>query len=122
MEASVKLSAEEYALFEALRQARTSKTPMPSRGEAWGIDLASAYGIQAASASDQLLKGYKLRLLSPAKQTQMGLTSPIWGRVYSTMLLDGDVSLQRCIQPRLEPEIAVVLTKAVTAEASREAI
>ena len=118
----MKLSTEEHALFEALRQARTSKTPIPSRGEAWGIDLASAYHIQAAFGGDQALKGYKLGLLSPAKQIQMGLTTPIWGRVYSNMLSDGVVPLQRFIQPRLEPELAVVLAKVVTAKASLEAI
>ena len=118
----MKLSTEEHALFEALLQAPMSKTPIPSRGEAWDIDLTSAYSIQAASGGDQLLKGYKLGLLSPAKQAQMGLTSPIWGRVYSTILLGEIVPLQRFIQPRLEPELAVVLAKAATAKASLEAI
>jgi 2-keto-4-pentenoate hydratase len=89
------LSTEEQALFEAIRQARASKTPIPSRGESWGVDFAGAYRIQAALGSDQPLKGYKLGLLSPAKQMQMGLTTPIWGRVYPDMLLDEVVSLKQ---------------------------
>lgn len=118
----MRLSTEEQALFEAIRQARASKTPTPSRGEAWGVDLAGAYRVQAALGSGQSLKGYKLGLISPAKQAQMGLTTPIWGRVYPAMLLDGVVPLHRFLQPRLEPELAVVLAEALPGEASLEAI
>jgi hypothetical protein len=60
----MQLSTEEQVLFEAIRQSRTSKTPIPSRGEGWGVDLAGAYRVQAALGSDQPLKGYKLGLLS----------------------------------------------------------
>ena len=52
----------------------------------------------------------------------MGLTTPIWGRVYADMLLDEVVSLKRFLQPRLEPELAVVLAEALPEEASLEAI
>src|SRR5713101_7409763 len=97
------LSTEEQALFEAIQQARTSKTPIPSQGEWWRVYLAGAYRIQTALGSSQPLKGYKLGLLSAAKQEQMGLTTPIWGRVHPNMLLDGSVPLNRFLQPRLEP-------------------
>ena len=118
----MRLSTEEQTLFEAIRQARADKKPIPSRGESWGVDLAGAYRVQAALGSGQPLRGYKLGLLSPAKQMQMGLTTPIWGRVYPDMLLDGDVQLNPFLQPRLEPELAVVLAEAVPGEASLEAI
>lgn len=116
------LSTEEQALFEAIRQARTSTTPIPGRGESWGVDISGAYRVQEALGSGRPLKGYKLGLLSPAKQTQMGLTTPIWGRVYADMLLDEVVPLKRFLQPRLEPELAVVLAEALPEEASLEAI
>jgi 2-keto-4-pentenoate hydratase len=116
------LSTEEQTLFEAIRQARASMTPIPSHGESWGVDITGAYRVQTALGSGRPLKGYKLGLISPAKQAQMGLTTPIWGRVYADMLLDEVVSLKRFLQPRLEPELAVVLAEALPEEASLEAI
>lgn len=105
----------ECALLEAIRQARAARSPIPSRGDAWGVDLAGAYRIQAAAGEGRAQAGYKLGLLSPAKQAQMGIESPIWGRAFADMLLEGEVSLSRFVQPRVEPELAVALGEAVPA-------
>ncbi len=94
-------------LKAAVQEARTAHQPRPGQQD-WGVGLPQAYAIQAALFPGPL-KGYKLGLVSPAKQAQMGLASPIWGRVHPGMLLEEEVVLARYVQPRLEPELAVVL-------------
>jgi len=71
------------------------------------VGLEEAYRIQEALFPGPL-KGYKLGLVSPAKQQQMGIAEPILGRVHPEMLLES-VHLARFLQPRAEPEVAVVL-------------
>jgi len=113
----VQLSWAERELMEAIRDARTRRYTLKSRGEAWNVDLAGAYRVQAALQAGPV-KGYKLGLISPAKQAQMGITSPIWGRLPARMLPDGSVSLQAFLQPRVEPEVAVVLRDPVGPDAT----
>jgi len=96
-------------LREAIRQARQSRTTIPKRGDAWGVDLAGAYQIQRELGEGRGRKGYKLGLISPAKQKQMGLSTPLYGPIYAEMIWDEQVSLGAFIQPRLEPEVAIVL-------------
>jgi 2-keto-4-pentenoate hydratase len=55
-------------------------------------------------------------LLSEAKQHQMGIAHPIYGRVYADMILDSPIPLCRFLQPRIEPEVAVVLRSDVPAD------
>src|SRR3712207_8646977 len=57
---------------------------------------------RAELRGDREIAGYKLGLLSPAKQAQMGISAPIFGAIYSEMLLSSPVSLGRFIQPRLD--------------------
>lgn len=109
------LEPTEQALFEAVAAARATRTPMESRGQAWDLGLAQAYRVQAAAGAGRLLKGYKLGLTSPAKQAQMGMNAPAFGRVYADMLLEEEASLSRFVQPRLEPEVAVILREPVPA-------
>lgn len=101
------LSQEANALLERIRQARTERRVVQKEGAA--VDLESAYEIQTALGEGRELKGYKLGLISPAKQEQMGLDSPTYGRVYPEMLLESPVSIGQFIQPRLEPELAAML-------------
>ncbi len=102
-------------LQEAVAQARVQRHTRLGQQD-WGVGLAEAYAIQAALFPGPL-KGYKLGLISPAKQAQMGLSTPIWGRVHPGMLLE-EVRLSAFIQPRLEPELAVVLRHPLPAGAS----
>jgi len=39
----------------------------------------------------------------------MGISAPIYGRIYADMFLESPVRLSRFLQPRVEPELAVVL-------------
>jgi 2-keto-4-pentenoate hydratase len=64
------------------------------------------------------VKGYKLGLLSLAKQAQMGIDAPIYGRIYPAMMLESPVRLTRFIQPRVEPELAAVLRAPVMPDAT----
>lgn len=102
-----KMNENTDALLQRVRRARAERRVV-RRGVA-EVDLAGAYEVQAALGEGRELKGYKLGLLSPAKQEQMGLDAPIHGRVYPEMLLESPVSLNQFIQPRLEPELAAVL-------------
>jgi 2-keto-4-pentenoate hydratase len=76
--------------------------------------LGAAYEIQRALFAGRALAGYKLGLVSPAKRAQMGQEAPVYGHVAPEMVLSGNVvTLDTLIQPRFEPEIAVVLRRDV---------
>lgn len=64
------------------------------------MGLEEAYRIQEALFPGPL-KGYKLGLVSEAKQRQMGIAEPIFGRVHPGMLLER-VVLEAFVQPRLQ--------------------
>ncbi|MCS7172347.1 MAG: fumarylacetoacetate hydrolase family protein [Armatimonadetes bacterium] len=97
----------ETQLREEIRKARQHRTSLPSVGVQ--LDLAVAYRIQQALCEGRVLRGFKLGLLSEAKQRQMGIPEPIYGRICADMLLEHTVPLHRFIQPRLEPELATIL-------------
>lgn len=89
------------------------------------IDLATAYAAQRAFVQSKLdageqLVGYKLGLTSRNKQQAMGVDSPLYGRVTSSMLSTyGDpIPFERFIHPRVESEIAFLLKDDVTAPAT----
>ena len=111
----------EKNLLTRVREARASRTTIASQEEADGVGLENAYAIQATLAESRELKGYKLGLISPAKQSQMGISAPIHGRIYPEMLLKSPIHLSQFIQPKIEPELAVVLGAHLQAQASREA-
>jgi 2-keto-4-pentenoate hydratase len=107
------------ALMERVKEARAQRRTVEKAGAQ--VKLDSAYRVQQSLGEGRDLKGYKLGLISPAKQEQMGLDAPIYGRVYAEMLLESPVSLSRFIQPRMEPELAVVLGGDVSADAGTQA-
>lgn len=112
------LNQNENALLEHIQEARERGEAKAPKAEELGIGVESAYKVQAAMGEGRKLKGYKLGLISPAKQTQMGVDSPIYGRIYEGMILESPVSLSSMIQPRLEPELAVVLGEDLPPDAS----
>jgi len=80
------------------------------------LTVAEAYQIQNQLIQLRLADGHdiyapKLGLTSPAKMEQMNVDHPIYGYVFSDMLVEnnGSVSLDDYIHARVEPEIAVVL-------------
>jgi 2-oxo-3-hexenedioate decarboxylase len=103
-------------LDDAAREARAVAQIDPS-GE---LALADAYAIQRASIERRLARGetrvgVKMGFTSRAKMVQMGISDVIWGRLTSGMQVQegGSFAFQRCIHPRVEPEIAFVLKKSL---------
>jgi len=100
-------NAETGTLLERIRKARAEHRTVERAGAE--VDLENAYRIQAAFGEGQELKGYKLDVIEPAEQERVVPDACIYGRVYANMFLGSPVNLSRFIQPRLQPEIAVVL-------------
>lgn len=79
------------------------------------LDVGTAYAIQRALlarkvAGGERVIGAKLGLTSLAKQVQMGVHHPIYGILTDYNLLpDGILTADRFIQPRVEPEIALLM-------------
>jgi 2-keto-4-pentenoate hydratase len=109
------VSAEGAALRDRVAAARDEGRTIPGRQVELGLD--EAYAIQGARAAGRELKGYKLGLVSPAKQAQMGLDEPFHGGVFADMVHSGTVDLAAFIQPKVEPEVALVLGADVPAGA-----
>ena len=111
------LSDSESSLLGHIREARENRATTPPQAEALGIGIEGAYRIQAALGEGREVLGYKLGLIGPAKQAQMGVDSPIYGRVYEGMISESPVQLSSILQPLLEPELAVVLREDLRPEA-----
>ncbi|MPZ26460.1 MAG: 4-oxalocrotonate decarboxylase [Micromonosporaceae bacterium] len=81
------------------------------------LDVDTGYQIQAALVArriqrGELMVGLKLGLTSQAKMTQMGVREVIWGRLTDAMRIPdgGTVEVGRYVHPRVEPEVAFLLT------------
>jgi 2-oxo-3-hexenedioate decarboxylase len=90
-----------------LAGAERSVAPVGPLGVA---DVATGYEVQRALVErrgDRLV-GLKMGLTSRAKQAQMGVAEPIWGRLTAGMRVPdgGTVDVRRLIHPRVEPEVA----------------
>jgi 2-keto-4-pentenoate hydratase len=114
----VDLSDNENTLLTHIRDARERRETTPPRAEDLGVDVEGAYRVQAALGEGWEAIGYKLGLVGPAKQAQMGVNSPVYGQVYRDMILASPVRLGTFLQPRLEPELAVVLGEDLPPETS----
>ena len=100
-------------LHAAARSAGTAAPPTAAHPD---LDLAGAYAVQRALVQCRVdeghrVVGYKLGLTSAAKQRQMKVSAPLFGRLTSDMqLADGEpLVCARFGQPRLEPEIAFLI-------------
>lgn len=85
-----------------------------------GLDLAAAYEVQRVNherrlAAGEIEVGYKLGLVSRAKQLAMGVEAPLWGRLTNALIWDEDkpLDVSALIHPRVEPELVFVLGEAV---------
>jgi 2-keto-4-pentenoate hydratase len=102
------------SLMETVADARGRRVVVdaPTGG---GETLADAYGIQAQLFGTVTPAGYKLGLTSAAKRAQMGQDRPVYGRVSRDMIRDETViNLGSLIQPRFEPEVAIVLSSDIS--------
>lgn len=111
------------ALAERLDRAAREARPTPQLEHPLTLD--QAYDVQAANVRHRLDRGevavgVKMGFTSRAKMVQMGLSDLIFGRLTSGMRLEdgGTVSRARFIHPRIEPEIAFVLSGRLSGEVS----
>ncbi len=95
--------------------ARCCTVPMLT-AEVPDLDVATAYRVQRAGidrrlAGGEQLLGFKLGLVSRAKQEAMGVAEPLWGLLTDGMLHAEEAPLDcaALIHPRAEPEIAFLL-------------
>ncbi len=103
------LSDDESTLLTHIQEARESHKTTAPKAEELRIDVDGAYRVQAALGEGREVIGYKLGLIKPEGQAQMGVDSPIYGRVYEGMIFESPVPLNSFLQPQFEPELAVVL-------------
>jgi 2-oxo-3-hexenedioate decarboxylase len=104
-------------LATLLDQASFSAKAMPQISLDQKISLSDAYAIQAASLGKRYARGeqptgFKLGFTSKAKMEQMGVHEIIWGRLTDHMEVkpDGVLQMENFIHPRVEPEIAFLIS------------
>ena len=113
------------AIAAELRTARTTLTEVEQLEGRWGaLSLEEAYTIQRHDAvalagswpaAARALDGFKLGFTSRAKMAQMNLSTPIYGLLPHGSRIASGTTLSRAayIHPRVEPELAVVVGKAI---------
>ena len=109
------------ALAAALLDACASRKPIPPLTETCeGLTLDDAYAVQQRQirtrlASGAVIAGYKVGLTSEAMRQQFGVSDCDFGHLLSDMeyLADASVPVNAFVQPRAEPEIALVLGRAL---------
>lgn len=100
-----------------LHAARLDRSPVGMLTEADpGLELSDAYAVQEAGiqlrlAEGEAIVGGKLGFTSRAMQAHMGVDHPNYGWLTDAMIVhDGRVLLERLIHPKVEPEIAFLLS------------
>lgn len=106
------------ALLEAYR---TGQPVKPLVAEYPDITMDDAYAIQQVQLQSWLdsglvLKGHKVGLTSAAMQQQMGVDQPDFGVLLENMFYPefSPIPVEAFIQPRIEPEIGLVLGRDLT--------
>lgn len=107
------------AVAARLLEAYATKTPVPPLVETYDrLTLNEAYAIQQLQVSSRLaagavIAGYKVGLTSEPMRQQIGVTEPDFGHLLTDMAYaaDASVPVTEFLQPRAEPEIALVLGK-----------
>jgi 2-keto-4-pentenoate hydratase len=102
-----------------LLTARMEHRTLTPISAAFDLSLGRAYRIQQAGTAARLaagerIIGWKLGYTSLAMREQMGVREPNFGPLFSSMVVrDGDDVGDRFTQPKVEPEIAVVIGREI---------
>jgi 2-oxo-3-hexenedioate decarboxylase len=115
---------------ELLHRARIQKKSIPqlskdgnilSRAEAYHVQ---ELGIQMRLKDSQKLVGLKMGLTSEGKRRQMNLDSPLYGELTDKMQVphEGSFSMRELIHPKIEPEVAFLISKTLSGVVSREQV
>ena len=106
------------AADELLAAYRTGKTLPPLTSTYPGLTVDEAYAIQqrqtvTRSGAGAGIVGFKIGLTSAAMQQQLGVDQPDYGHLFTDMLhaADTPIPTSAFLQPRAEPEIALVLAQ-----------
>lgn len=108
-------------LWEARRR-RTLLDPLSDREP---LNMRDAYRIQHEVSETRLregdrLAGFKLGYTSKPMREQMGVATPNYGPLTNRMLLPNDSTTDPALlQPRVEPEVGLVLAKPLAGRVSR---
>lgn len=109
-----------HALAARIDEARRTGVAIPQLSASTEVDLDAAYAVQRAGVNlrgkaGERLVGVKLGFTSKAKAVQMGVEDVIIGVLTHAMeVSDGGVlDVSRSIHPRIEPEVAFRLSRAV---------
>jgi 2-keto-4-pentenoate hydratase len=86
----------------------TTAYPDLSAADAYAVQLAQ---VAAWTTGGAVVKGHKVGLTSAAMQRQLGVDQPDFGHLLDTMFLPEGIAADygRLLQPKAEPEIALVL-------------
>jgi len=97
---------------------RISIAPLTEQDQALTID--DAYAIQMKNVErvveqGQVISGKKIGLTSPGMQQQLGVNEPDYGHLFAAMdCKDGVIDTSQLIQPKIEGELAFVLSADLT--------
>jgi 2-keto-4-pentenoate hydratase len=109
--------------------AATPRQCEPVRDILGDTDIAAAYAVQQLLTADSLARGrrivgHKIGLTSPAVQRQLGVDQPDSGVLFADMQVaaGATVAAGRLLQPKVEAEIAFILTEDLDGDLSESRI
>src|ERR687891_270062 len=112
------------AAMDLLNAQQTRKAIEPLVDKHPNLSLDDAYAIQLMQVEERrakgaTVKGHKIGLTAAATQRSLGVTEPDYGHLFDDMFYDEftSISVDRLLQPRIEPEIAFVLGKRLSGPA-----